>query len=506
MKEQTVIRTEQELAAYLPNLYSEVAVIAYDLLEHLHAIPAYTNETPTSSTAFQVALVGRFKTGKSMLINAMLCKDVMPYNTDECTAHIVTVKHYWDQHYCREVRRNGKVKYTLITEAEFRNKMDLTRGQVVTTLERFLVKIPMLSLHNLSLTDTPGFDGVEQGARQRAQEAISAVTSEANLCLFVLTKGIGIEDLELIQQIATRGTNICIVFNMSDNYDSEDIADIRQDALIQLRQAIGRQVTWFTVSAKWQIATSVLREDIQKRRAHNFDEPKPIHEWEELLAYLQRISVFETKWRSQMTQLLKIEEVYAIVQELGQRYDVRVQAEHVFTRHCSSLNDRMPPPLGPDILEMAMDAAKHGHPIPWRLLGNFKITPNDLAPNLRLLEHIGGNLIDAYARLCIELSRFCEKSRNRDCLNSVVQKWKQFLLNIPVPEQVNHDVQAYIDWALWSLDCSIASFEYEISHKILLEHWRHCPDHLLTETQIVVDRLKSALSNGARGILHADEL
>src|SRR5205823_2474265 len=152
-------------------------------------------------------------------------------------------------------------------------------------LEEFLIQLPTPLLQHVRFTDTPGYDGVLPGSRQRAEAAIRRAVARADLCLMVITTGFGAHDLEVALEVRKHCPNLAIVLNMSDQLDSDDVELIQAHYQTELAAALKSTPDWFTVSARWQAASAEERNAIMQER-RLLDEPTPHHEWEEIIAFL----------------------------------------------------------------------------------------------------------------------------------------------------------------------------------------------------------------------------
>ena len=155
----------------------------------------------------RVCFVGRFKTGKSRLINALVGADILPYDTDECTGQLIELVHWKSKQAYRLLDPNLATTYRLLgfdldsaqekplTPKEFHDAVDLTQMsdkeklEAANTAFRCYVSSPLL--HSVRLVDTPGFDGPNPETRRRAEQAREQAVRQSSLCVLVITSPIG---------------------------------------------------------------------------------------------------------------------------------------------------------------------------------------------------------------------------------------------------------------------------------------------------------------------------
>jgi hypothetical protein len=157
------------------NLLAEVA----DLLDQ--AVRAAVDQPTADRLAYaqarlaeplRVALVGRAKTGKSTLLNALVGDLVAPTDAAECTL-IPTEYHDGLTYRAWKVDTGGAIGPARFVRDDDGAHIDLA-GAAVEDLTRLLVEFPSASLRDLTLVDTPGLGSVNRAVSQRTLDFTSA--------------------------------------------------------------------------------------------------------------------------------------------------------------------------------------------------------------------------------------------------------------------------------------------------------------------------------------------
>lgn len=331
----------------------------------------------------RICFVGRFKTGKTRLINALVGADILPYDTDECTAQMVELA---------KDSRDGAARLTTsildnaseerITLEQFNRCVNLTtmsgeeRIELEATAFRRYLNHPLLE--TARLVDTPGFDGPNPETRKRAKRAREQALAQSELCVLVVSAGLSEDDLECARMVRDHGVSMVVVLNHSDKYDSEDLQDIRDQIVSDLDREINIRPQFFGCSALWQIGTEQQKTEIAaKRRFFDYEDESQWHEWGALVSRLSRRRRGVGRHVSLLTD---IHNALKLAARLRDEYVQVRQAEFHFPIERARWERMMPLPLGPLVLEMSIKAAIGGTPLPWHLLRNFGITPDLVAP------------------------------------------------------------------------------------------------------------------------------
>jgi GTP-binding protein EngB required for normal cell division len=128
-------------------------------------------------TEFRVAVLGRFKAGKSTVINALIGQRIVPSDDLPCTSALIEIRRGESLTFFEEVSgsRLRRARKTFLSSAGAAAERD-------EGVPRWSIEVPSMSLPSgLVLVDTPGFD--ENTARSEAAEAELA---RADAALYVV--------------------------------------------------------------------------------------------------------------------------------------------------------------------------------------------------------------------------------------------------------------------------------------------------------------------------------
>lgn len=169
-------------------------------------------------TPFVISFVGRFKTGKSSLINALLGADILP--TQATTATTVITRIVYGPVACAYLREQGELRTISIEEAK-----NIILNHKITEVDKtpeVVFELPVDWLKgNIELRDTPGMnDSAQNGLLEEI--ALNALT-DSDLCVFVYDAGqfISGRERELTKQVQARlGGNIVFAINRTNMLNS----------------------------------------------------------------------------------------------------------------------------------------------------------------------------------------------------------------------------------------------------------------------------------------------
>ena len=498
MYRSSIISTYADLLAFMPYAYAQSQVECKQLADRLSAIDAHKPQV-----RLRVDVIGRFKTGKSHLLNTLIGHEVLPYNTDECTSHITYLQYAEALSAAELFIRSGKLKSKPIDYNDFRCRSDLTKQPKTSGMPSnpvnttgFIVNVPSRLLQKVLLVDTPGYDGSGVGSRERAQKAIDRVLSEAGICMLVVTWGLTEDDLPIIRRIHETGRELFIVFNMSDNYDAEQAEDVKRSALTALQKKIGISPAWFTVSALWQSATPAGRASILQQENRRYVEEDPINEWPQLLDYIDRQKAALVT-EAHRKHLVDIANTYALVCTLDSSYDRTAQAAVAFVSndayYQNFLTQAMPPPMGPTHLKQARDAACAGRALNWRVLANYDISPDDLAPRMCLAEGIGSTLIQRYIEAANNLLDTLMHQGDHKQIERDVLVICQFISKCEKYGTALQVLSDKMEWARWCCKTTQADFAYASTFDALKSRWKRTAEYIASDTAQIRQQLSDAL-------------
>lgn len=169
-------------------------------------------------TPFVVSFVGRFKTGKSSLINALLGMDILP--TKATTATTVITRIIYGPTMCAYVRERGNLRPVSIREAQ-----EVILNHKVSDVNNtpdVIFELPVDWLKgNIELRDTPGMDDSAQNGLLEAI-ALNAL-KDTDLCVLVYDayQFISAKEREITQKAQEQlGGNIVFAVNRTNLINS----------------------------------------------------------------------------------------------------------------------------------------------------------------------------------------------------------------------------------------------------------------------------------------------
>jgi len=448
----------------------------------------------------RVCFVGRFKTGKSYLINALVGTSVLPHDTDECTAHLVELVHGSDG---RASRLNGHdldaAQETPLTLEQFNKAVDLTRMSVEEKRSvedaAFRYYFPNPLLASCRLIDTPGFDGPNPEARQRAEIARKQAIQQSSLCVLVLSAGLGEDDMKCIRLIQQHKIPMVVVLNQSDKYDEEQIQEIQEQIISGMEQEMSMSPPFFACSALWQIGSAEDRKAISdQRRDYDDADVAEWHQWDAFVSHLTRPRMGE----NHRVLLTALRHTFELAERVSKEYDVTRQAETVFLDHLSQCQAKMLSLVGKAVLELAVSAAQSGKPLPWKRLQNFGILPEDLAPKKILSTETIRSLSRLYAETFSEIAEMALEQHSVVLYRIVFSEqsyWGAFLkIDFKAVSELSQTVRRCKDDAAWYSQPLRTDFNYEEALYSLQSRWKTAPDTLESDSARLRTRLAAALA------------
>ena len=477
--------------------------------EMQHAIAYAHTQSIHLAKSPRVCFVGRFKTGKSRLINALIGSDVLPYNTDECTAQLVELA--WrgtDIASQLDSLDLDSASERLITVDQFQRATDLTamskdgeRAADATAFRRYVTSHLLLKIR---IIDTPGFDGADSQARERADKIREQAIRQSDLCVLVLSSGLSEDDLKCARLIQQHGTETLVVLNKSDNYDADDRLAMQDQILSELKSEAGIAASFYACSALWQNGTEQDREELERRRRYFDDEDEAQwHQWHPLLSRLSR----PLTGRRHIAMLSTICSAYKFASVVQGKYDLIQQAEATFLDHLPQWRAMMQPPIGPVILEMAVSAAKTGKPLPWKRLQNFNITPELFTPKNVLPHNDLENLFGLHEKALAEVILLCIASDSVDFFDALMESVETFVnATVSLHGDGSLEVKSKLFMAKitalrlqaeklrWFSQPLRADFTYQKAFDGLQARWNTVPDALNEDCKYIRKRLAAVLA------------
>ncbi len=446
----------------------------------------------------RVSFIGRFKTGKSRLINALVGSDVLPFDLSECTAHLIELAHGFQQKISRLI---GHDLHTALEETispeQFKSAADLTAPDKMHLADdaafRYYLASPLLK--SIRVIDTPGFDGTNSEMRTRGSQARERAIQQSHLCILVLSAGLGSDDLESARLIHRHGADIIVVLNQSDKYDNDERMEMKQQILSDLEREIGVRPAFFTCSALWQSGTKQTRDEIERqRRFFDHEDETQWHQWDALTSHLSQSLNGEREIRLLDT----LRRAFDLARLINNEYDINRQAEARFLDNLPRWHEMMPSLVGQTVLEMAVNAAKSKRPIPWKRLENFGITPELAAPRSIVSDQEVDQLVDEYTSVvavlvALAMDNHCAKLY--EYLVSDVSACLTLLSDeISVPVHRVHTLHHKVQKANWYSQPLRLDFTYQDSLAKLRARWASQPIELSADCSYIRKRLSAALA------------
>jgi ribosome biogenesis GTPase A len=212
------------------------------LLQELHVTKTLREELKDylQNDRFRLAVMGEFKRGKSTLINALLeSADVMPAARLPCTSALTEIRYGAEQTF--EVSHNRGYPGTFKPQdretfeggvaqaAETRYSRDEAE-EVATSIPHWRVCLPspFLEQSAISLIDSPGLG--EDYARDQLTK-LEVKRADAAILVFIPDQLASLDELELIEEMDTKASDLFVVVNKSDYVPEEEWPELKQHAL-----------------------------------------------------------------------------------------------------------------------------------------------------------------------------------------------------------------------------------------------------------------------------------
>lgn len=239
---------------------------------------------------FYVTVWGHYSAGKSMLINNILSKDILPVQTRETTA-VLTYIQYGTLEECVIVYENGtSTNYELrVLKDIFQNTSKFEEVGEIDHLEVY-VNNALLNT-GLILVDTPGVNTVIQKHQDLAVDAIE----QSGRIIYVLGNSPSNVDRQFIKQISDCGVHISFIRTKCDKFliaeEGNPEEPLEKEKKI-IEEFIGDKIDFVPVSNKegnkWSDNISDVRTMIRKMANSISDEMSKNIE--------SRLAVFTSKY------------------------------------------------------------------------------------------------------------------------------------------------------------------------------------------------------------------
>ena len=450
----------------------------------------------------RVSFVGRFKTGKSRLINALVADEILPYNTDECTAQLVELV-FGEQETARRLigRDLDTAAEETITLEAFKEAIDLS---LMSNQEKKLVQESTFRrysrraiLKTIKILDTPGFDGPNPETRVRAERARREAIKQSDLCVLVLDKGVGEDELKCARLIQQHGVEMIVVLNKSDSFDMENRLETMDKVLSELAHHIGVRPTFYSCSALWQRGSSQEREGIAAWRDDYASDDEDEADWHQWVPMVRHLSQPQQRTSRHITLLRTIASAFQLAAQVLDQYDQEKQAEMLFPNQVSRWREMMPPPLGPLILDIALSAAGGGKPLPWQRLQNFNISPKVVAPQDILPYNDLSALLSLYEETLTEVLTLAHDARSGNLyllLSSEVETFIRIVsYKVKLPTTRIGELRRGVQELEWFSQPLRAGFSYHHALAGLQARWASTPSVVEEDCSRIRSKLAAAL-------------
>lgn len=159
-----------------------------------------------------VALIGKFSSGKSSVVNSLIGTSLLPVNTNPTTAVPTFVSHGYDDKVYYE-DKEGKIREIDIGTFNNISYVTLKDFPVSFFIKYFVVFTDLSSFREINILDTPGFSSDNAIDRDRAEE--SAKQSDAIFYIIDINDGtLTQEAIDILKKIENE--NLFIILNKSD--------------------------------------------------------------------------------------------------------------------------------------------------------------------------------------------------------------------------------------------------------------------------------------------------
>jgi len=169
--------------------------------------------------SLKIALVGKIKTGKSTLLNALLGKDILPVGVLPCSLCDVQVKRAVGKERFYVEKKDSSIAE--IPLSQVKGFISTGEGEDAKRAELF-VNSPILE-NGLKFYDTPGYSDIDE-LRADVVHTLLPSAEAVIVVLSAVTGGIGAEELEFLKTrvFASQISKIFFVINKSDLLESEE--------------------------------------------------------------------------------------------------------------------------------------------------------------------------------------------------------------------------------------------------------------------------------------------
>jgi GTPase SAR1 family protein len=238
----SVLSSYAQLKGELLRIIDEMLTV-----ESIRGCPCEELREKIETNTFNLVVVGQFKRGKTSLINALLGADILPVAVVPLTS-VVTIMKYGNALRINVRFNNGRVAEIkpeslpeYVTErGNPKNEKDVS--EVVITYPS-----PYLE-GGVQIIDTPGVGSVYEHNTDVAYQYLPK--SDAALFLLSVDQPLSKAELDFLKDVREYSNRIFFLLNKADYFSGDDLREAMEFSKNVLREATGKEVRIFPVSAK----------------------------------------------------------------------------------------------------------------------------------------------------------------------------------------------------------------------------------------------------------------
>jgi len=194
----------------------------------------------------QVAVVGRYSTGKSTLLNSLLAKELLPSKPVPTTKAVTYLMRGTG---CSVAAEYGDGTLRLESVAGGGSVLDVYNDMTVGTAKSIVIALPDFPFPDLALIDTPGIEDPDEGVVQKTLEIVQQC--DAVVILIDANYPQGRAEYEFIKSMVAvgDGRKLYVAINKCDGKSSEQCNEIKARCCDELKRCGVGKVEVCTLSA-----------------------------------------------------------------------------------------------------------------------------------------------------------------------------------------------------------------------------------------------------------------